>query len=185
MEGMRQLPVLPHEVAKEDGGTETSAHVYCPRRAAALSLDTCRGCARFASVDARVLTCAPDVEPGPLGATVGTVVRTGVVCVPETAPAREVLVRLEQGVPRVVVVDREQHVVGIVERGVRPSTVVPITAADLAHGAYRVDASTLVRATLHALASSRRRVAIVVTPSGPLGTITDVELLHALAKPVD
>jgi hypothetical protein len=181
MQGVRQLPVLPHESVREDGRVETEAHVYCPRRGIAMAVDICRACPRFESVDEHAMRCSPDVPPGPLGVAVGSVVRAGVVCVEETAPAREVLVRLQEGVARIVVVDHQRHVVGLVERGVRPGAVIPVMAADLAHTAYRVDASSLVRATLHGLASSRRRVAVVVTPSGPLGTITDVELLHALA----
>jgi hypothetical protein len=182
MHGLRQLPLLPCEAVREDGGASAETQVFCPRRALAMPVEECTRCPRFARVDARALYCAPDVAPGPLGAAVGNVVRGGVVCADERAPAGAVLERLQAGVARVVVVDAEGHVVGLVERGVRPpSLAMPRNAVDLAHSAYRVDATALVRPTLHGLASARRRVAVVVTPAGPLGTVTDVELLHALA----
>lgn len=182
MYGLRQLPLLPSEAVREDGSAGAETQVFCPRRALAVPVEECTRCPRFARVDAGALYCAPDVAPGPLGAAVGSVVRGGVVRADERAPAGAVLERLEAGVARVVVVDAEGHVVGLVERGVRaPSRATARYAVDLAQSAYRVDAAVLVRRALHGLASARRRVAVVVTPAGPLGTVTDVELLHALA----
>ncbi len=118
---MTRLPV--HErVRLATGGEKTvGKYVRCPEDGRWTRVEACRQCPECAGLDARFVTCAPAPEP-PLGrspeeAPVVEVMDMRVLCIEAGATVENVARALdEEDVPIALVVDAENHTIGVCSR---------------------------------------------------------------------
>lgn len=191
-------PLLTQTVVHGDGRTSRSLRVFCGRLGRSMALDECSRCAAFLAVesddDARGHVRCRAEGPGPnaddlrvpdAGFRAGAHASSAPLCVREevTPLAVRALFRAHHP-PFVVVVGDDGHVVGLVtEEAVAHLAPGAKTLRELMTSAGAANEALSIDAALVEMALSHRRSLVVVDASGtPVGSLRDVDALHAWTK---
>jgi CBS domain-containing protein len=186
-------PIVVTEVVGAERSRNFTLRVFCEKRSESVPLDICRVCAACAEIagdpsgETSWVSCASsaaEVTSASADLKVGAIVNGKTLCVRDNLPIADLMaIMLEQALPLVFVVDSLGAVTGVVsERDLIGRAFEEPTAAigimSTAHPIHETD--PLHRALLQ-MASSRSRIAPIVTENGLLlGIVRDLEAMAAL-----
>lgn len=203
----KRLPVLTLRLARVDGTLAFESNVHCDRRARSVSLETCRACERCTGVGSEPgstwIECRPpsDDQADRAPTSVGRALRRGIAAIEEDVPLKDVVAMfVEQGIPLVVVVDSERHVVGVIRESDLLAEIRAMSDDDAAGRplAWRIvgrspastamtwirtvpEATNLEDALREMAVAHERQILVVSTSEKPIGVLLDVDALLAYA----
>lgn len=182
-------PVLHQHFVREDGRRVVSLRVFCGRAGSSVPLEVCRRCAVYVgTVDASDgapprICCEP--PPRPFPATAGATLVEGATAVSAGSPAEHAAALAGDATAPTLVVEPESGaLVGMLRRvDVRGRVRSWATAREIMSPAAALWEGASLHDAVVAMARRHLRAVAIVTASGaPIGILSDVSALSALAQ---
>jgi CBS domain-containing protein len=182
------LPVHRRDVVSRTGHRHEKS-VFCPAEAHSVDVEWCRTCPLVRQVDHAAVRCTPAAEPSELqpdayrvaaGAVVGEILGNHHLSVLPNVTAGDIARALrEVASPAVVVVDDEDHLVGIITPSDASSAPSGVQARELSReGPYIEESASLAEAVDRMVRAHVRFLPVVGADQRVIGVLADLDALR-------